>query len=117
MPVPGDTILSARTGYPDTIIAGEDAFVRLELVRDGVAVVPSDNGDVELVDGSGTVKATIAATIDAGGALAATIPAATTTDLELGQLYQLRWNPTIAPSTVPDFFRCGDLRTPFRSRS
>lgn len=79
--------------------------MRLELVRDGAAVAVVDEGDVELVDQSGAVRATVAATVDARGGLAATIPAGTSDGLQLGQLYQLRWNPTIAPATQPQRFR------------
>jgi hypothetical protein len=105
MPPPGDPAFTARTAFDDTIVAGEDARVRLEVVRDGVAVVWADPGDVELVDAGGTVLFSAAATVDGEGALVATIPALTTTDLPLAQLYQLRWSPTFGAETAPRRYR------------
>lgn len=92
MPAAGFPTISARTGYPDTIVAGEDYRARLELVRDGLPITPVVLGTVMVIDRNGAQVASGPATMF-GNALGRNIAAAVTADLPLGQLYQVRWDP------------------------
>jgi len=105
MPALGDRLISARTAYPDAIVRAETHVARLALVRDGVAVSVADVGACALFDGGGTIVATAIPVLNAGGVLEATFSAAVTADLELGQLFQFGWNPTITGQAAAELFR------------
>ncbi len=93
----GDRVLAARTSYPDTIVPGEIARLRLALVRDGELITPTGGGGFDLLDSAGNVVATGGWVVDVGtGEIAIDLAAATTSELAIGQLYQERW--TVEPS-------------------
>lgn len=109
MPASGDNgLITARTGYPDTIVVNEIARLRLGLVRDGVPVLPLAGvpgpGGFELYDPGGNVVFTGDILID-GDELAVDLSAFDTYDLELGQLYQARWYPVFSLGDVQTFRR------------
>jgi hypothetical protein len=105
MPVPGDYNVSARTGYPDTIVIGGESVLRLRLVRDGAAVAPDDVGGFELLDSAGLSVLTDTPTYDPGGFLLVTILAAASAALAVGYTYQSRWTPTINGEASARTFR------------
>jgi hypothetical protein len=107
----GDRVIAARLSYPDTLVPNERAELRLGLVRDGVPVIPSPGfggpGGWELLDPAGQVLKSGDLLIDGDGRLAFDLSAFDTYDLEVGQLYQIRWYPA---------FELGDVRT-FRTEA
>ncbi len=101
----GEILYSARTPFPDSIVTGRDNRLLLEISVDGANVAPIAPGTFELVDSGRTVVFTAPAIAAPGNGIQVVIPQATTTNLELGQLYQGRWNPTMPGEAQPRKFR------------
>lgn len=116
MTASGDRLVSLRTSYPDTIVAGEPTVLRCELVRDGVILTPTDNGTFELLDSAGVVFSGAPVIDISTGILSVSLSSTVTAALELGELYQARWSPRLPGIGVGDYetFRREAVVAPFR---
>ncbi len=106
MPTPsGHKVISARVPYADTIVLGRASKLAIELVRDGVPVIPDDLEKVQVIDRGGAVKFESTTLAIAGGVVSVEVPAADSTDWNIGELYQTRWFLQVDGETDARVFR------------
>ncbi len=106
MPTPsGERVLSHRVPYPDTVVQGRMSPLEFELVRDGVQVPLTEVESVQLVDRGGAVKFQQLTPPIVDGKVVVTVPAATSSDFLLGELYQTRWKAKTADDTIARTYR------------
>lgn len=90
---------TVRFALPDLIVRGRDHIVYAPVYLDGAIVVPSSATAV-VYDAAGTLVVTLTATVPATGLTYATISAATTTSLTLGERWRIEWAITLSGGTV-----------------
>ena len=102
-----ETLLSARTPYPDYLVRGRAQSVSLPLYRSGALVAPTQSGSTfSLLDPAGNTVIAASAVTVTGSVATYAIPAASLpSTLALGHQYSEVWSLVLSGETDPRVFR------------